>query len=161
MILSHIEEVLLSIKNKLLATDELKRLVHYTTPDALGNAVPSIEDVETKFITYPLITEDNKIPCFVAINYDGTVPDWVVKKTSNVIKISCVCHRNLWELDNNHIRAVVMSEIVSELVQNQEFGSVGKLNLTAIVPVYYTPEIIGFALVYEYVDSLGNEMPEF
>ena len=54
-----------------------------------------------------------------------------------------------------------MANIISNEVQNQDFGSVGKMILSSIIQVYYTPEIVGYALIYSFVDSTGNEVDEF
>ena len=72
MILLNIEEILTSIRNKLINNSELRKLVYYNEADALEKDIPSKQEVANLFLTYPLITEDNKRTAFIAINYDGT-----------------------------------------------------------------------------------------
>lgn len=132
-----IENFLYQLKERLLQNKNIKKMLFYTSPDAL-----SLEDIDAEsaaeFITLtPIIEDENGIAesyrnVFIAI-YMG---DMIPQDTENDItfKIAVYSNKPNYEMDNQKIRPIsIMKEIFKEIsgVKFEFSGKVFSINVVA------------------------------
>lgn len=158
------EKILYQIKNALLNSADLKRLVFYNTADALTRAEPTYAEAEPSIYIKPVIyvyddSPEKGISSFISIGLiESDILDGSIRST---IKVSVACDREIWVMDENRIRPlVILSEIANKLDQTK-FGAAGKLNLRMVKEIYYNNDLVGYTALLDIDDEKGSVVNEF
>lgn len=158
------EKIFYQIKNTLLNSADLKRLVFYNTADALTRAEPTYAEAEPSIYIKPVIyvyddSPEYGISSFISIGLiEADILDGSIRSS---IKISIACDRDIWVMDNNRIRPLaILSEIANNLDQ-AKFGAAGVLNLRIIKEVYFNNNLVGYTALFDIDDEKGSVVNEF
>lgn len=158
------EKLFYQIKNKLLDSPDLKKLVFYNTKDALNRAEPILAEASASIYIKPVIYvyEDSPeigISSFISI---GLIEAQVLEASVEAsIKISVACDREVWELDNNRVRPLAILTEIEKQLNKQKFDTAGQLILRIIKEVYYNNELVGYAALFDIIDEQGDVVNEF
>lgn len=161
---TNFEKLLYQIKNALLDSPNLKRLVFYNTSDSLSRPEPTYEEASDSIYIKPIIyvyedSPEKGISTFISIGIiEAIVLDGSI---SSSIKISVACDREVWELNNNKIRPLaVLTEIVSAL-DNKKFDMAGKMYFRLMKEVYYNNDLVGYTGLFDIEEEKGDVVNEF
>lgn len=161
---SNFEKIFYQIKNALLNSADLKRLVFYNTADALIRAEPTYAEAESSIYLKPVIyvyddSPEKGISSFISI---GLIESIILDGSiSSSIKISVACDREIWVLNEDRIRPLaILSEIANKLDQ-AKFEAAGKLNLRVVKEIYYNNDLVGYTALFDIDDEKGSVVNEF
>ena len=158
------ETMFYQIKNVLLDSPELKKLIFYNTPNALERAEPTYAECRSSIYIKPIIyiyddSPEFGISSFISIGlieaviHDGSI--------SSSIKISIVCNREVWELDNNRVRPLAIVSEAEKQLNNTKLGMAGKLELKVLKEVYFNNDSIGYTMLFDIKEEIGDVVHDF
>ena len=162
--LQNIESVLYEIKNTLLDSEDLRKLLFYDTTNALSRSTPLISEVKDYIQIKPIIilnenSNNDGITTFISIgmiegeNFDNSA--------EFSFKVTVASNRRIWELDNNRIRTLAAARLIEERLHEKKFASAGKLLLVIVKEIYFNSEIIGYMMMFDLRDETGETVNEF
>lgn len=160
---SNFEKVFYQIKNTLLNSSDLRKLVFYNTPDALDKVAPTIAEAAESIYIKPVIFvyEDSPefgLSTFISIGLiEGLILDGSITAS---IKISVACDRKIWEMNNNRVRPLaILSEIA--VLDNLKLETSGKLVFRVFKEVYFNNDLVGFTALFDIYEEKGDVVHEF
>lgn len=159
-----LEEIFYEIKNRLLQSGDLKRLVFYNNSDALTRAEPTFEEAEASIYIKPIIYvyEDSPeagVSSFISIGLIESIA--LDGSLSSSIKVSVACNREIWEMDNYRVRPLaIISEIVDSL-DNTKLQAAGKLVFRIAKEIYFNNDLVGYTLLFDIDEEKGGVVNEF
>lgn len=162
--LQNIESVLYEIKNTLLDSEDLRKLLFYDTSNALSRSTPLISEVEDYIQIKPIIilnenSNNDGITTFISIgmiegeNFDNSA--------EFSFKVTVASNRRIWELDNNRIRTLAAAYMIEKALHEKKFASAGKLLLVIVKEIYFNSEVIGYMMMFDLRDETGETVNEF
>lgn len=160
----NLETMFYQIKNTLLNSTDLKKLVFYDTPNALSRQEPTLEEAAQSIYLKPVIyvyedSLESNVSTFISI---GLIESMILDGSiANSIKVSVACRRDIWELDENRVRPLaILSEIANSL-DGLKLGAAGKLYLRIVKEVYFNNELVGYTALFDLDDEKGGVVNEF
>lgn len=161
---ANFEKLFYQIKNTLLNSADLKRLVFYNTADALTRAEPSYSEAEPSIYIKPIIyiyqdSPEIGISSFISIGLiEAIILDGSIRSS---IKVSIACDRQVWELNDYRIRPLAILSEVSDLLDNMKSEIAGRLTLRVVKEVYFNNEIVGYTALFDIDEEKGDVIYEF
>lgn len=156
-LISNLNKTLYAIKNKLMNNDDLTKLLFYSVVNPLEEAALTTAQKE-KIITLNPIVEYNTDPNstinhFISIGvpmigYGDNMEGVLIK-----IELAIVCHVDYWELNNNRLRLMKITEIVFDELNEQKFSLSGKLVIDNFKPEIFQDNLVGYRLTGFMVDT--------
>ena len=154
------------IADLFLRNQRLKKLLHYTTPDALNRT--ALTDNETYALfgkqvqIIPKMQINKEVVNQVIILFD----DFLANPTNpqfrnNMINIHIICHFDQWHLNDFQLRPYKIAGEIDSMLDNQRFSGIGKLLFVSATQVVYNDEFGGILLKYQAVhgDEDKKTMP--
>ena len=157
------EKIFYEIKNTLLDSDNLKKLVFYNTSNALSKVVPTLDEAGKAIYIKPIIYvyEDSPeygLSTFISI---GLIESIILDGSiSSSIKVSVACDRKIWELDENRVRPLAILSEISNL-DNLKLETAGKLVFRVVKEVYFNNDLVGYTALFDIVEEKGSVVNEF
>lgn len=157
------EKVFYQIKNTLLNSEDLRKLVFYNTPDALDKVAPTIEEAAQSIYIKPIIYvyEDSPeygLSSFISIGLiEGIILDGSIRAS---IKISVACDRKIWEMNDYRVRPLAILSEISTL-DTLKLETAGKLVFRAMKEVYFNNDLVGFTALFDIDEEKGDVVHEF
>lgn len=148
------EKDLSIIADRFLNCDRLKRLLYYTTEDALDKPNLTIEQSNSLFgrniKTIPKLTVDGSVLNYIIINFDQFArtpsnPEF----RSNVIEIDVVCHFDQWKLKDFQLRPYRIAAEIDSMLDKKHLTGIGQLNFVGAQQIILTDEFAGLCLLYD------------
>lgn len=144
------------IADLFLRNQRLKKLLHYTTPDALNRT--ALTDNETYALfgkqvqIIPKMQINKEVVNQVIILFD----DFLANPTNpqfrnNMINIHIICHFDQWHLNDFQLRPYKIAGEIDSMLDNQRFSGIGKLLFVSATQVVYNDEFGGILLKYQAV----------
>lgn len=137
-----------------LKNERLKRLLYYTTKDALD------QDNITEEQTYDLFGKNIKIVPKVYI--DGSVLTYVIigfdnfvtnaenpEFRDNLITFDIICHFNQWQLKGLQLRPYKIAAEIDSMFSNKHLTGIGTLQFLSANQLPINDEYAGITLIYE------------
>ena len=109
-----------------------KRLLYYTTEDALDKPNLTIEQSNSLFgrniKTIPKLTVDGSVLNYIIINFDNftlnaTNPEF----RDNIIEFDIICHFNQWQLKDFSLRPYKIAAEIDTMFDNKRLTGIGLL----------------------------------
>lgn len=144
--LSLIVDVLLKNKN-------LKKLLHYTSEDALKR--PELTEDET----YELIGEnikivpklyiDGSVLCYLIISFDNFIENQTNPEfRDNVIVFDIICHFNQWQLNDMKLRPYRIAAEIDTMLNKKHLTGIGRLEFMGANQMILNDEFGGLTMMY-------------
>lgn len=158
------EKIFYQIKNTLLNSADLKKLVFYNTPDALSRAEPAYDEAELSIYIKPIIyvyddSPEYGISSFISI---GLVESMILDGSiSTSLKVSIACDRQIWELNDDRVRPLAILSEVSNALNEAKFEAASKLVLRIVKEVYFNNELVGYTALFDIQAEKGDVINEF
>ena len=161
---TNFESIFYQIKNTLLNSADLKRLVFYNTKDALTRAEPTYADAEKNIYIKPIIyvyddSPEFGISSFISIGLvEADIFDGLIRSS---IKISVACDRAVWELNDNRVRPLAILSAIGNSLDNTKFSTAGKLYLRVVKEVYFNNDLVGYTALFDIDEEKGDVVHDF
>lgn len=148
-----VEKDLSIILGNMEKCSRLKRLLHYTTPNALELPTPdlSISDfIKSEHIRItPKLYVNQDVLNYIIIRFDSftgnaTNPHF----TDNIIIFDVVCHYDQWILKDNQLRPYRIAAEIDSMFNGKYLTGIGTLSFLGANQKTYTDEFVGFSLMY-------------
>lgn len=152
---SRIEETLFGIKKVLLNDTQIRKLLVNSSNNALNIEAPSA-DITSKYITLaPIYQFENKgdfeqngmINIFLTDNNNENMT------IDGVIQINIVYNVDKWELIENKIRTLELSNRIIKLINNKKFSVSNSLQYMSMQHLILTKQLVGYALLFGVTDG--------
>lgn len=152
-----VEKALSLIKSELLSDKDIRKLLYYSTSDALSKEAPSISDVENKIITgnYVDRTKDEGKSAFILV----FSPGWNTE--GNVSDITFQIGAYTWpdnnDLDFNRLRHLAFLHRIETVLEGKKLDFAGNLTMEAAnIESVDNGETLGYSTTWGVSDSSEN-----
>ena len=143
------------IVNAMIKNERLKRLLHYTTKDALDRK--NITEDETIALfnknikIVPKLTVDNTVLNYIIISFDNFTPSGNPEFRDNIIEFDIICHFDQWQLKDFALRPYKIAAEIDSMFNGKHLTGIGELNFLGANQIILTDEFAGLCLMYEAV----------
>lgn len=151
------------IIGKMLKNERLKRLLFYTTRDALDK--PNItEDQAINLIgknikTVPKLYVDKDVLNYVYITFDNFSPSGNPEFRDNIIMFDVICHYDQWQLKDFALRPFKIAAEIDSMFNKSKLTGIGELQFLGATQENYSDEFAGVCLIFAAVH--GGEDQKF
>ena len=159
-----IEKDLEIIVNHLCKNERLKRLLYYTTPDAIDK--PNLDDEQMiqlfkkNIKLIPKLYVDGSVLNYIIINFDNFIPnDTNPEFRDNIIEFDIVCHYDQWHLKDYQLRPYRIAAEIDSMINKTHLTGIGELEFLGANQIILTDEYAGLCLMYTAIH--GEEDKKF
>ena len=151
------------IMDKMFKNERLKRLLYYTTKDALNK--PNItEDQMYEMIgknikTVPKLYVDGSVLNYIIISFDNFTPSSNPEFRDNVIDFDIICHFDQWQLQDFALRPYKIAAEIDSMFNGKHLTGIGEVEFLGANQMILTDEYAGLCLMYRAVH--GEEDKKF
>lgn len=142
------------IINLLFQNERLKKLLYYTTNDALQR--PKVGAEETigmmgkNIKNVPKLYVDNSVLNYIIINFDNFTPNRKNPEfRDNIIEFDVICHFDQWNLKDFQLRPYKIVAEIDSMLDGQKLTGIGKLDFLGCNQILLTDEYAGLCLMYQ------------
>lgn len=148
-----------------LKNDRLKKMLHYTTKDAL---------------TRPNLTEDESLELFgkniklvPKLYVDGSVLNYIIiscdnftrnstntEFRDNIIEFDIICHFDQWQMKDFELRPYKIAAEIDSMLDQQHLSGIGKLEFFGANQMILNDEYAGLCLMYQAIHGDEDKKPE-
>ena len=141
------------IVNKICENERLKRLLYYTSPDAIDR--PNLTDdqmyelFKKNIRIIPKLTIDGTVRNYLIISFDdfsqnNTNPEF----RDNVLEIDIVCHFDQWPLKDFQLRPYRIAAELDSMLDKTHLTGSGELEFEGANQILLTDDYAGLCLSY-------------
>lgn len=153
-----VEKDLNTITNYMLKNDRLKKLLYYTSKDALDK--PNLTQDQTLDLfgknikLVPKLYVDGSVLNYIIISFDNfthnrTNPQF----RDNVVEFDIICHFDQWHMKDFELRPYRIAAELDTMFNNQKLSGIGELQFLGANQIILTDEFAGLCLMYEAIHS--------
>ena len=142
------------ITNKMLKNERLKRLLFYTTKDALDK--PDIgEDASLELFgknikIVPKLYIDSSVLNYIIISFDNFTPNAENPEfRDNIISFDVICHCDQWQLKGFALRPFKIAAELDSMFNGKHLTGIGDLEFLGANQLLINDEFTGFTLMYQ------------
>ena len=144
------------IAQKILSNERIKRLLYYTTKDALRkpNLSPeqSIELFGKNIKRVPKLLVDGSVLNYILIQFDNFIQnDTNPEFRDNTIEFDIICHLDQWELTDFQLRPYRIAAELDSMLDKKRLTGIGKLEFIGASQIILNDEFAGICLMYRAV----------
>ena len=151
------------IVSAILKNERLKRLLHYTTRDALNRKNltedESLELFGKNIKLVPKLAVDNSVLNYIIISFDNFTPSGNPEFRDNIIEFDIICHFDQWQLQDFALRPYKIAGEIDSMFNGKHLTGIGELNFLGMNQMILTDEFAGLCLMYSAVH--GEEDKKF
>lgn len=149
-----VDKDLSTIIDKTLSSNKLKKLLFYTTGDALEqkdlNEDQSLELINKNIKIIPKIKVDEGVLNYLIIGFDNFTPNGNNPYfRDNVIFFDIICHFDQWQLKDSQLRPFRIAGEIDRLFNNSKLSGIGTLNFMTATQFVLNDEFSGITLMYQ------------
>lgn len=149
-----IEKDLDILVNLFLKNERLKKLLYYTTSDALDKKdigeEASVELFGNNIKIVPKLTIDNSVLNYIIISFDNFTPNAENPEfRDNIISFDVICHFDQWQLKDLQLRPYRIAAEIDTLLNGQRLTGIGKLDFLGANQLVINDEFAGVSLMYQ------------
>ena len=141
------------IVNKMLDNPRLKRLLYYTSKDALNrpnlNEDQSLDLINKNIKIVPKLYVDGSVLNYIIINFDKFMPSENPEFRDNIIEFDIICHFDQWQLQDFALRPYKIAAEIDSMFNNTHLTGIGLLQFVGATQTVLTDEFAGVCLLYE------------
>lgn len=151
------------IVGAMIKNERLKRLLHYTSRDALDRE--DLTEDETLGLfgknikIVPKLTVDKSVLNYIIISFDNFTPSGNPEFRDNIIEFDIICHFDQWNLKDFALRPYKIAAEIDSMFNGKHLTGIGELNFLGANQIILTDEFAGLCLMYEAVH--GEEDKKF
>lgn len=152
------------VVNHLCKNERLKRLLYYTTPDAIDkpnlNDEQMIQLFKKNIKLIPKLYVDGSVLNYVVISFDNFIPNNTNPEfRDNIIEFDIICHYDQWHLKDYQLRPYRIAAEIDSMIDKTHLTGIGKLEFLGGNQIILTDEYAGLCLMYTAIH--GEEDKKF
>ena len=151
------------IIDNILKNQRLKRLLYYTTKDALKRPNltedESLELIGNNIKLVPKMYVDAPMRNYIFLNFDGFHPSANPQFRDSIIEFDIVCHFDQWHLQDFSLRPYKIAAEIDAMFNNTHLTGIGTLQFLGANRININDEFGGLCLMYSAVH--GEEDKKF
>lgn len=151
------------ITSAMLKNERLKRLLHYTTRDALDRNNLTEDETLSLFgkniKLVPKLTVDGSVLNYIIISFDNFTPSGNPEFRDNIIEFDIICNFDQWQLQDFALRPYKIAAEIDSMFNGKHLTGIGELNFLGANQIILTDEFAGICLMYSAVH--GEEDKKF
>lgn len=141
------------VTNKIMKNERLKKLLYYTTNDALDRerltADQSLDLFGKNIKIVPKIYVDGSVLTYILISFNNFMPnDENPEFRNNTITFHIVCHFDQWQLKDFQLRPYLIAAELDSMFAEKHLTGIGKLEFISGDQVVMNDEYTDIALTY-------------
>ena len=138
----------------MLKNKRLKKLLYYTTSDAMDRPPISQEDsvalINKNIKIVPKLYIDGSVFNYVIISFDNFTPNETNPEfRDNIISFDIVCHFNQWQLGDFQLRPYRIAAEIDTMFNNKHLTGIGTLQFAGASHIILNDEFAGLTLMYQ------------
>lgn len=143
------------IVDRMAANQRLRKLLYYTTPDALKKPEVSDQNFAKMFgkniRNLPKLYIDKDVLNYIIISFDNFAPNGDNPEfRDNTIEFDIICHYNQWQLaDSFQLRPYRIAAELDSMLDKKHLTGIGQLNFVGAQQIILTDEFAGLCLLYD------------
>ena len=148
-----VEKDLELITDLMLKNSRFKKLLYYTTRDALDR--PNLTEDESLGLfgknikIVPKLYIDNSVLAYVIISFDNFTPNAENPEfRDNIISFDIICHFDQWQLQDFQLRPYRLAAEIDSMFDGQHLTGIGTLNFLGMNQIILNDEFAGLSLMY-------------
>lgn len=155
------------IVNEILKNNRLKKLLYYTTSDAMEKPNltedQSLSLLGTNIKIVPKLYVDGSVLNYVLINFDNFTPSENPEFRDNTIEFDIICHFDQWNLRDYALRPYKIAGEIDSMFNLKKLTGIGYLEFMGATQIVLTDEFAGLCLMYRTVHGGEDEkyMPTY
>ena len=148
-----IDKDLTILIDKFLSNESLKKLLYYTTEDALSKEnltkQQSLGLFRKNIKVVPKITVDASLLDYIIISFDNFIPNMENPEfRDNVITFDIICHFDTWQLSDLQLRPYRIAGEIDSMLDGKRLTGIGKLEFMGASQLILSDEFAGLSLMY-------------
>ena len=148
-----VEKDLGIITNTILKNDSIKKMLYYTTRDAMSKPKltedESLELFGRNIKIVPKLTIDNSVLNYIIVSFDNfTENDSNPEFRDNVVEFDIICHLDQWQLKDFQLRPYRLAAEIDSMFNNRKLTGIGKLKFLGANNIILSNEYAGLCLMY-------------
>ena len=150
-----VEKDLGIIIDNMLKNERLKRLLHYTSPDALER--PNISEDESLALIgknikiIPKLYVDKSVLNYIIVSFDNFTETNNPEFRDNVVEFDIICHFDQWQMRDFALRPYKIAAEIDTIFDNKKLTGLGRLEFLGASQMVLTDELAGLCLMYRAV----------
>ena len=141
------------IVNKMLDNPRLKRLLYYTSKDALNrpnlNEDQSLDLINKNIKIVPKLYVDGSVLNYIIINFDKFLPSKNPEFRDNIIEFDIICHFDQWQLQDFALLPYKIAAEIDSMFNYTHLTCICLLQFVGATQTVLTDEFAGVCLLYE------------
>lgn len=142
------------ITNRIMKNERLKRLLYYTTRDALDrdklNEEQSLELFQKNIKIVPKLYIDGSVLSYVIISFDNFTPNTENPEfRDNIISFDIICHFDQWNLKDFQLRPYMIAAEIDSMLDGKHLTGIGDLQFLGANQLILNDEFAGVSLMYQ------------
>lgn len=150
-----VEKDLEIIVKYLCKNERLKRLLYYTTKDAIDkpdlNDEQMIQLFNKNIKLIPKLYVDGSVLNYLIINFDNFTQSGNPEFRDNIIEFDIICHFDQWHLKDYQLRPYRIAAEIDSMIDKTHLTGIGKLEFLGASQIILTDEYAGLCLMYQAV----------
>ena len=148
-----IEKDLSLITDMMLKNQRFKKLLHYSTRDALKKqdltSAESIKLIGKNIRIVPKLSIDKEVLSYVIISFDNFTPNSTNPEfRDNIISFDIICHFDQWDLGDFQLRPYRIAAEIDTMFNGKHLSGIGELDFLGANQLILNDEFAGISLVY-------------
>ena len=143
------------IVDRMAANQRLRKLLYYTTPDALKKPEVSDQNFAKMFgkniRNLPKLYIDKDVLNYIVISFDNFTPNGDNPEfRDNTIEFDIICHYNQWQLaDSFQLRPYRIAAELDSMLDKKHLTGIWQINFIGAQQIILTDEFAGLCLLYD------------
>ena len=142
------------ITNKFFKNDRLKKLLYYTTKNALDEKNIGEEETYALFgkniKIVPKLQIDKEVLNYIIIGFDNFTPNAKNPEfRDNIISFDIICHFDQWQLNGFQLRPYKIAAEIDSMFNNKHLTGIGTLQFLGANQLIINDEFAGIGLMYQ------------
>lgn len=159
-----IDKDLSIIINQIMHNERLKKLLFYTTRDALDKsnltADQSLELFGKNIKIVPKLYVDKNVLNYIIVSFDNFMPNATnTEFRDNVIEFDIVCHFDQWQMTDFQLRPYRIAAEIDSTFNNKHLTGIGTLDFLGARQIVLTDEFAGLCLMYQAIHGEEDKAP--
>ena len=159
-----IDKDLSIIINQIMHNERLKKLLFYTTRDALDKpnltTDQSLELFGKNIKIVPKLYVDKSVLNYVIVSFDNFMPNATnTEFRDNVVEFDIVCHFDQWQMTDFQLRPYRIAAEIDSTFNNKHLTGIGTLDFLGANQIVLTDEFAGLCLMYQAIHGEEDKAP--
>lgn len=150
-----VEKDLSIVIDNMLKNERLKRLLYYTSPDALERdnigEDNSLALIGKNIKIVPKLYVDGSVLNYIIVSFDSFTETSNPEFRDNIVEFDIICHFDQWQMRDFALRPYKIAAEIDTIFDNKKLTGLGRLEFLGASQMVLTDEYAGLCLIYRAV----------